>query len=103
MIKDFVTDITNRIAIKLYNNFSSLSFIFEILLYPLIISQHAASGSFIFIIPYEHEIAKSFIVWVKTVSPKSIIDLTDGFSKSFETIILLSLISLWIIDFGKSL
>ena len=55
---------------KLYNTAKSL--ILEIALYPLTISQHADRGSFRFIIPYEQEIAKSFIVWAKMENGKNI-------------------------------
>ena len=94
---------TSLIAIKLYNSFSSLSLTFLLLLYPFNISIHPERGSFRFIIPYEQVIARSLIVWENTESPKSIIDLTVGFKKSFVTIMLLSLISLWIIDFSSLL
>ena len=63
-------------------------------LYPETISQQPASGSFKFIIPYEHVIAKSFIFWEYIESPKSITDTILGFTLSFDTTILLSLISL---------
>ena len=67
-----------------------LIIILEIALYPLTISQHADKGSVRFIIPYEQEIAKSFIVGAKTESPKSIIDSILGFNKSLDIMILLS-------------
>ena len=96
---DFNNEIEILIKIKLYNKSISSSFIFKILLNPSKTSQSDINGFLLPIIAYVHTIATSLINWVYTQSPKSIIPEISGSFKSLETIILLSLISLWMIFF----